>query len=271
VICQNGLIVNEIIIYRFSTSIDGCKTCYASSLNARTDVTKSLKQIIKMQFPYFVYKWRQIANISLAGISPRHAFTAIVRANKWGDQESLSGPGSNLFQTKAIRKQLPHLLQELDIRAMLDIPCGDYFWMKLVEMDCRYIGADIVDELVRENQNRYGNEKREFINLDILQDSLPLVDMIFCRDCFVHFSYEHMFRAFRNLKRTRSTYLLTTTFIETERNENIPTGAWRPINLQRPPFNFPIPLRLISEECPIDDYRDKSLGLWRVDDIPDWK
>jgi hypothetical protein len=43
------------------------------------------------------------------------------------------------------------------------------------------------------------------------------------------------------------------------------------LNLQLPPFNFPAPLRLIEENCTEDGgkYADKSLGLWRLSDLPD--
>ncbi|HEX8999730.1 MAG TPA: class I SAM-dependent methyltransferase, partial [Blastocatellia bacterium] len=76
--------------------------------------------------------------------------------------------------------------------------------------------------------------------------------------------------ALRNFKRSKSEYLLTTTFPKTEVNEDILTGEWRPLNLQRAPFNFPEPLRLINERCTEegDRYADKSLGLWRLSDLP---
>jgi hypothetical protein len=95
--------------------------------------------------------------------------------------------------------------------------------------------------------------------------------MIFSRDMTVHLSNRDALAAFRNFKRSKSEYLLTTTFTATETNEDILTGEWRPMNLQRPPFNFPDPLRLINEHCTEDGgkYTDKSLGLWRLKDLPD--
>ena len=32
-------------------------------------------------------------------------------------------------------------------------------------------------------------------------------------------------------------------------------------------LSWPSPLRLIDEECAESEYRDKSLGLWRLEDI----
>ena len=39
---------------------------------------------------------------------------------------------------------------------MLDIPCGDFYWMKEVDLkDIEYIGADIVDELIKKNNDKF--------------------------------------------------------------------------------------------------------------------
>lgn len=232
-------------------------------------MTGQLRAFIGSRLPFLAPLWRQVKYLSMATQSPKHLFTRIFSGNKWGDSESLSGPGSNLVQTEAVRRVLPLLIQEMHCQSLLDVPCGDFFWMKRVAMDVEYIGGDIVDELVRRNQAQYGNGRRRFVNLDLLHDHLPRVDLVLCRDCLVHFSYRDIRRALGNIKRSGSTYLLTTTFVGRERNEDIPTGAWRPLNLQLPPFAFPTPTRLIDEECPSDGYQDKHLGLWRTDAIPD--
>lgn len=226
------------------------------------------KTFLKSRLPFLVPLWRRVKFFSPTGVSPQQRFTRIFRRNTWGDDDSLSGTGSSLTQTESIRRVLPSLIRELDCRSLLDIPCGDFFWMKSVGLDIDYTGGDIVDELISDNQRLYGRDGRRFVHLDLLQDTLPQVDLILCRDCLVHFSYEHILQALSTIKGSGSKYLLTTTFIEREKNEDIPTGGWRPINLQRPPFGFPEPLRLIDERCPDDGYRDKHLGLWKTADIP---
>jgi hypothetical protein len=106
--------------------------------------------------------------------------------------------------------------------------------------------------------------------LDLAKDLLPQADIIFCRDCLVHLTYDEIRKVIANFKRSNSTYLLTTTF--TDRRNNIDLVVqhiWRPLNLEMPPFNFPKPLKLINEKCTENDnrYNDKSLGLWRLDQI----
>ena len=102
---------------------------------------------------------------------------------------------------------------------------------------------------------------------DVLTESLPKADVVLCRDCLVHFSARNVRRAVANIIRSGSTYLLTTTFPRRHSNRTIVTGDWRPLNLCAAPFNFPQPLQVISEEHP-EPYADKSLGLWRISDLP---
>jgi hypothetical protein len=137
-------------------------------------------------------------------------------------------------------------------------------------MDVQYTGGDIVTELIESNQEKYGRSDRRFIKLNLLTDALPKADLVLCRDCLVHFSYADIFRALRNIKASGSTYLLTTTFIARNKNRNIITGAWRPLNLQIYPFMFPAPIQMIDEKSSIYDraFCDKHLGLWKISDLP---
>ena len=195
-------------------------------------------------------------------------FREIYRRNMWGDKSSVSGPGSNLKQTEIIRKMLPVIIKELNFDSILDIPCGDFYWMKLIDLDIAYIGGDIVAEIIENNEKQYSNHQRMFIKVDVVKDKLPKSDLLLCRDCLVHFSDQDVFKTIRNIKRAGIKFLLATTFVSKNDNANILTGSWRPINLQKPPFNFPDPIKMISEECPIEKYRDKSLGLWKIEDLP---
>ncbi|NMF61042.1 class I SAM-dependent methyltransferase [Pseudanabaena yagii] len=133
-----------------------------------------------------------------------------------------------------------------------------------------YIGADIIPEIINQNQEKYGQLNRRFMSLDITQDDLISADLLFCRDCLVHFSFADIQRTIINIKRNRVNYLLTTTFPNCELNEDIITGDWRLLNFTLPPFNFPPPLYLINEQCSEGngEFQDKSLGLWLVESIP---
>ncbi|ODG97218.1 hypothetical protein A4S05_14840 [Nostoc sp. KVJ20] len=207
--------------------------------------------------------------LSYRGKSRKEVFSDIYYRNRWDGQESISGRGSTLQQTSVIIKKLPIFLDKLNIKTMLDAPCGDFYWLKEAKLNIqKYIGCDIVADLITTNQGSYGNEVREFINLDLATDPLPQVDLIFCRDCLVHLSFKDAIAVIKNFKASNSTYLLTTIYPGIPENKDIVTGDWRAIDLQLPPYNFPDMLEIIDEETTErKDYPQKSLGLWKLSDI----
>jgi hypothetical protein len=196
-------------------------------------------------------------------------FTRIFRDNKWNGKESVSGGGSDLHETEAVRNRIPSLLRGFNIHSMFDIPCGDFNWMRNLDLEgIDYTGADIVEDLIRHN-SQYEAPNIHFCKLNLLNDALPKADLVFCRDCLVHFSIKDVTTALRNICNSGSTYLLATTFTDREKNSDIATGSWRPLNLEAAPFSFPPPLGTIDEKCSEGGgkWKDKSLGLWRVTDI----
>jgi hypothetical protein len=209
----------------------------------------------------YLYKKTKYASV-------KDIFTAIYEHSLWGDGESISGAGSDLRGTEKIRKEIPKLIRSKNIKTILDIPCGDFFWMKEMELDVeKYIGADIVTELVEGNK-KYENEKISFVELDLLRDKLPEMDMILCHDCLFHFSYQDVAKALQNIKRSNVKYLLVTTFIGPKENTDIPTGSWRPLNLELAPFNFPKPIFSIEDYEKKDAYPHKRLAFWEINSLP---
>jgi len=206
---------------------------------------------------------------ALKARSAEEIFTDIFQEYCRRGYESASGTGSDLTQTSHIMAALPALFAEHHIHSMLDIPCGDFHWMRSVELrGLSYIGADIVRDLIAQNQ-QYATDGIAFRQLNLLEDPLPKVDLVFCRDCLVHFSFEDIFRALHNIAASGSGLLLTTTFPGRSPNVPIATGEWQPLNLEQGPFWLPPPTTLITEGCTEVDgkYADKSLGLWKVNEL----
>lgn len=202
---------------------------------------------------------------------PAEAFRHAYRTNLWSGPESRSGPGSGLDQTRLLRAALPDLCHRRDLRSLLDVPCGDWRWMATVDLSgVEYTGGDLLEELVELNRRAFGGPGRRFERLDLTASALPRADLLLCRDCLVHLSLADISRALANIRRSEITFLLATTFPAEPDNLEIVTGDWRPLNLEAPPFGFPRPLELINEGCTEGDgrFRDKSLGLWRVSDLP---
>lgn len=226
--------------------------------------------------PVFNELYRQYTEFKIARNYKKRVtqdiFTEINESNKWGGKESVSGPGSDFDQTQQIIQEIPLLLRELGVISFLDLPCGDHYWLKEMDLSgISYIGGDIVPSLIEANKKRYEHNAKQFAVIDITKDTLPRTELILVRDCLVHLSFDEINSAMYNLKRSGISYILTTTFPKSRRNYDITTGNWRPLNLIKPPFNFPQPMRTIVENCTesYGQYSDKSLALWKIQDLPE--
>jgi SAM-dependent methyltransferase len=197
----------------------------------------------------------------------RAAFTRHYQRRDWLEPETVSGRGSSLDRTGAIRRDLPALFDEFGVRSVVDAGCGDFNWFRALDVELEsYVGIEVVEDLVAVNRARHGTPRRRFVSLDVIRDALPRADLIVCRDCLVHLKNRQISAALRNFRRSGSRYLLATTFTGDHPNHDAPLGGWRPLNLERSPFSLGPPLRLISERESVEDprYADKSLGLWAL-------
>jgi len=202
-----------------------------------------------------------------AKTSTKDVFTKIKNENLWGSPESVSGAGSEIKQAKMLIMELPKLFKEIGIKSILDIPCGDFNWMREIDLsNFNYTGGDIVDTLISENIKKYSSKNIKFMPINIISDTLPEMDLVFVRDCFVHLSFQDIKSAIINIKRSGCKYLMTTTFKDHHINHDIITGGWRPINLENEPFNFPEPEYTLVENCTERNgkQKDKSMGLWEI-------
>ncbi len=181
---------------------------------------------------------------------------------------SKSGSGSDIEQTREIIQALPRLFKKYNIKSILDAPCGDFYWMQHVQLDgIDYLGGDIVPEIIYKNKNNYATNTIKFCELDIVNDPLPKVDLIICRDLLVHLKNPQIIAALNNIKKSGSKYLLTTSFKNTTQNaDNDSIGFWRPINIQLTPFNLTNPIDEIFENCTEANgrYNDKFILLFQI-------
>lgn len=206
--------------------------------------------------------------------SPQDIFSEYARSNKWGDKDSLSGKGSNLETTSELRQKLPKFLKELGVQQLVDVPCGDFFWMAQVDLGgIKYLGGDIVPSLIESNRKKHSNKGRRFEVVDLIKGPVPKGDVLFVRDCLVHLSNEHIAQALSNIANSGSTWLLSTTFPQISANHDIITGQWRALDLTKPPFNLPTPEKFIVEGNGHlqGQTSDKMLGLWPVSALAAFK
>ena len=201
-------------------------------------------------------------------------FSDIYLQNSFEGDDSKSGPGSDLIQSETIREKIPELLRELEVKSFCDVPCGDFNWMKLLNLSgITYTGHDIAPELIDNLKVQFESETRKFSVLNLVDEIPSKSVLIFCRDLLVHLSFSDALSALNNIKKSNSTYLLTTSFPGHFRNRNIKYRAnkvkWYPINLELQPFNFPHPLLIINENCTEGQglFSDKSLVLFKIGEL----
>lgn len=196
--------------------------------------------------------------------------------NLWYGEESRSGRGSDPVNTQHVELELPHIINKLNVKSILDIPCGDFAWMprmlKNVSEDVVYHGADIVEEIV-ENNKEYSDTNVSFSCLDITSDTLPYADLVLVRDCFNHLPNQKIFEGLSNIKKSNAKYIALTHFNwRSFKNEDIENRVgekvnWRRINYTLDPFFFNSPIDFIVEGSSESGGKDKTLSVWKVSEI----
>jgi hypothetical protein len=192
-------------------------------------------------------------------------FPKILESNYWASGESRSGEGSTLEATHDVRAALETFIGEHDVASMLDVPCGDFNWMRHVEMKIPYTGGDIVEALVIRNREMYGAPGRSFEVIDLSRSTLPRCELVFTRDCLNHLSIPDIHLAISNIRSSGAEYLAVTQFPQQTINRAQESGFnYRELNFQLPPFNWPSPLAIFNESS----HPGKHIAFWRIQDIP---
>lgn len=163
------------------------------------------------------------------------------------------------------------LIKALGVKCLLDVPCGDLHWMSKIDLgEVDYIGGDIVPAIIERNREVFRSPRRRFEQVDLIRKPLPIADAVLIRDRLVHLSFHEALGAIANIQSSGFPCLITTTFLDRARNWDIPTGGWRPLDLQRVPFCFPTPSHVIVEECTEGggENADKALAAKRLSELP---
>ena len=210
-------------------------------------------------------RWRVVNRLKYGSADHQEIFTKIYQDNEWGDKESVSGSGSTIEVTAVFRKELEAWLVAQDIKSFVDIPCGDFNWMKLVKLPptMTYYGMDIVPGIIEDNKRKYSCPNVEFHVGDILGDKLRRADAYLCKDLFIHFPNKAISEAVENVRASGTRYLLATTFPNTKTNIDIRFGSARRTNLA---------LILGKPQTMLRDFgagvTDRFIGVWDLQAAP---
>ena len=221
-------------------------------------------------------------------MSYKEVFSSIYDNYGFGSTESHSGPGSTLEETKLLREEIKKLVADKGIKSVVDIPCGDFHWMKEIVFNFdSYIGGDIVEKAIETNNEKYSNSRIKFIHFDLVNDTIPEGDLLIVRDVIGHFPLEEGKKIVDNILKSKCKYLLSTTWANKtdqgwrkcspmdvhRENEGVDFGRFYPVNLMAAPFNFPEADVFLEENVHVDNFEKgnrKSLALWDLQKVRDY-
>lgn len=165
-------------------------------------------------------------------------FDDIYRGDRWGFG---SGHGSLPSVTKGYRAYLEMFIRENSVRSVVDYGCGDWQFSRLINWgDASYLGVDIVEKVIVDNQRLYANEKIAFQHIMPNGSDFAGADLLVVKDVLQHMS-EKDIKLFLSKVVPKFKYCLITNCIEPRKdiNASIATGEFRPLDLRLRPFNVP--------------------------------
>lgn len=180
----------------------------------------------------------------------KDAMQQIYELNLWGGEatEFYSGLGSHDQSIVkpyllAVKEFLKSLKKPVDI---VDLGCGDFnVGKELISYSKKYIGIDIVPELIERNREKYTTKNLSFECLDIAKDELPKGDVVIVRQVLQHLSNQEVKSVVDKLSQYR--YIILTEHLPTvEFTPNVDIISGQGIRLKKgsgldlelPPFNL---------------------------------
>ncbi len=191
------------------------------------------------------------------------------------EPESYCGEGSYISNTVEIRRFLTEVLKQQGVRSMIDIPCGDWNWISLVDLSgVDYTGYDNDEGFIRDNRELYPEHRFEIIDAREFTN-WPRVDLILCRDFFIHLPNKDNLRILNGFRKSGSTWLMSTSFDYLTENTDLTDEQKtveysrhhrmsRFVNLEIVPYNLGKPRLAIRENHHV--CKDRIVGLWRLND-----
>ncbi len=184
--------------------------------------------------------------------SLKEVFTEIYIGNGWGGRggEYCSGAGSSEYHALPYARAIRNVIEEKKISTVVDLGCGDFSVGRSLQFPgVKYIGIDIVDDVINRNRSAYAGPLVSFQVADVTTDELPDADLCLIRQVFQHLSNDEILRVLQKVKKYR--YIAVTEhypapFVNVVANKDKPHGGDTrlydnsAVYLDQPPFNLRI-------------------------------
>lgn len=165
-------------------------------------------------------------------------FEQIYSSNSWKDNYgTASGPGSAIECSKEYLLFLQNYVKQNNIVSILDLGCGDFNLMRHFNFDnVQYLGLDIVSTSIEYNRINYSKQNIKFQEMDIFSfKSSDKFDLVILKEVLQHFSNDSIIKLLTNIDYAKNLIIINDI---TDDNIDCIDGGYRPINLNKYPFNF---------------------------------
>jgi SAM-dependent methyltransferase len=195
----------------------------------------------------------------------KEVFDEIYSRNQWGGNsgELFSGSGSTEGIAVVYAQMIRDFIERRNITKVLDLGCGDFLVGSKFQMPgVQYIGVDIVEKVIQQNQQRYSSDTVSFQCLDILSEDLPDAELCLIRQVLQHLSNDEIATVVQKIIRSKKyKYVIVTEHypapnVKVKPNLDKPHGADTRIiddsavYLDSPPFNVPNVQMILEVDAP---------------------
>ena len=157
-----------------------------------------------------------------------------------GEIETYSGPGSLLKNTNNLIKSLNSFIEKNIIKSIIDAPCGDFNYMKEVNLvGIDYKGFDVSSNAI-EICKKYQKDNINFLEVDITEYVLPYADLIICKDLFIHLSCSDISLILENVVNSGCKFFATSRYngANCSNSDKETSQSARGIEITTKPFYF---------------------------------
>lgn len=164
-------------------------------------------------------------------------YNICVKGWKVGLPETKCGGGSTIENNRTTIAFMNKLIRKYDIQSIADLGCGDFNWMKQVELNnVYYVGYDWVwhTDTLQYEFDEYRHIEFRIGNIATI-DIIP-ADLVVCKDVLIHMDNDQALATLDNIKKSKARYILVTSY-DVKDNERV-LSNYAPMNMEKPPFNL---------------------------------
>ena len=171
-----------------------------------------------------------------------NTFDNIYKNKSWGEgsiEGGSSGSGSSPEVNKAYLSFLSSFIKENNIKSIVDVGCGDWQIMSLLNTDnIHYKGYDVSKKIIDYNNKIHKKNNIEFYVEDLDKKSnYERGDLLICKDVLQHLSYSKINNILSQLNKYKYVIIIND-IVQDTNNSDIDNGGYRSLDIQKQPFNI---------------------------------